>query len=51
MHSDTWIERNKKKKRKTRICGWLIALGFILFVCAVVFVLLWYTKSPPFKHL
>lgn len=45
------MERNNKKRTKTRICGWLIALGFVLVVCAIVFVLLWYFKSPPFNNL
>lgn len=47
--SDTWLERNRKKQRRTRILGWVIALVFVLAVAGIVVVLLWLLKLAPFN--
>ncbi|EXJ66630.1 uncharacterized protein A1O5_10301, partial [Cladophialophora psammophila CBS 110553] len=48
-HTETWLERNRKKQRRTRILGCTIALGFIVVIAAIVLVLLWFAKVGPFK--
>ncbi|KIW30881.1 uncharacterized protein PV07_02573 [Cladophialophora immunda] len=48
-HTETWLERNRRKQRRTRIIGCLIALAFIAVIVAVVLVLLWFAKVGPFK--
>ncbi|KIV81755.1 hypothetical protein PV11_03917 [Exophiala sideris] len=47
--TDSWLERNRKKQRRTRMLGWLIALGFVCVVVGIIMVLLWYTKMGPFR--
>ncbi|EXJ83363.1 hypothetical protein A1O1_06984, partial [Capronia coronata CBS 617.96] len=49
-HTDSWLERTRKKQRRTRILGWVIALGFLIIVVAIVMVLLWLAKVGPFKQ-
>jgi len=44
------LERHRKKQRRTRIVGCLIALGFLIGIAAVVLVLLWLSKVGPFKN-
>jgi len=48
-HTDTWLDRNRKKQRRTHVFGWLIALLFLVIVAGIVMVLLWYSKVGPFK--
>ncbi|KIW54974.1 hypothetical protein PV05_07294 [Exophiala xenobiotica] len=48
-HADTWLERHRKKQRRTMVVGWVIALGLVLVVAAIVLVLLWFSKVGPFK--
>jgi len=47
---DSWLERNRKKQRRTRIIGWFIAFGFLGVIAAIVLVLLWFAKVGPFKQ-
>ena len=49
-HRESWLERNKKKQRRTQMLGWVIAFGFIILIAAVVVVLLWYSRVGPFKN-
>ncbi|PWY78088.1 hypothetical protein BO94DRAFT_626675 [Aspergillus sclerotioniger CBS 115572] len=39
--SDTWIQSQRQKKRRTFICGFLIFLIIALFAAAIVVVILW----------
>ncbi|KIW84788.1 hypothetical protein Z517_00176 [Fonsecaea pedrosoi CBS 271.37] len=48
-HTDTWLERNRKKQRRTRMIGCFIAISFILAIVGIVLVLLWWAKVGPFK--
>ncbi|KIX07988.1 uncharacterized protein Z518_02642 [Rhinocladiella mackenziei CBS 650.93] len=48
-HADSWLERNRRKQRRTRIVGWIIAFGFLALIAAIVLVLLWFSKVGPFK--
>jgi hypothetical protein len=51
MPSDTWLERNRKKKRRTRICGCLIALTTTIIIVGGVFALMYFLKIGLFdKH-
>jgi hypothetical protein len=51
MLSDTWLERNRKKKRRTRICGCFIALTTTIIIVGGVFVLMYFLKIGLFdKH-
>jgi predicted nucleic acid-binding Zn ribbon protein len=51
--SETWLEKNRKKKRRTRICGCTIALITILVIVGGVFALMYFlkfglwSKDPP----
>ncbi|KIW19102.1 hypothetical protein PV08_03394 [Exophiala spinifera] len=49
-HTATWLERNRKKQRRTMIVGWLIALSFLIVAAAVVLVILWVLNVGPFKR-
>ncbi|EXJ87406.1 hypothetical protein A1O3_04366 [Capronia epimyces CBS 606.96] len=49
-HTDSWLERTRKKQRRTRILGWVIALGFVILIAVVVMLLLWLAKVGPFKQ-
>ncbi|KAJ4505571.1 hypothetical protein HRR83_008570 [Exophiala dermatitidis] len=49
-HTDSWLERTRKKQRRTHIIGWVIALGFLAVVAAVVLVFLWFAKVGPFDQ-
>jgi len=49
--SDTWLERNRKKQRQTRILGWVIVFGLLIIVAAIVLIVLWFLKVGPFKGL
>lgn len=48
VYSDTWLERNRRKERRTCYLGWFIALGFVLTIAGIVVVLLWLLKVSPF---
>ncbi|KIW69972.1 hypothetical protein PV04_02284 [Phialophora macrospora] len=48
-HTGSWLERNQRKQRRTRIFGWLIAFSFVIVIAAIVLVLLWFSKVGPFK--
>lgn len=48
--SDTWLERNRKKQRQTRILGWVITFGFLIIIAAIVLIVLWFLKVGPFKE-
>ncbi|KEF56510.1 uncharacterized protein A1O9_06697 [Exophiala aquamarina CBS 119918] len=49
-HSDTWLERNRKKQRQTRILGWVITFGFLIIIAAIILIVLWFLKVGPFKE-
>ncbi|KAL6253111.1 hypothetical protein RBB50_000832 [Rhinocladiella similis] len=49
-HTATWLERHRKKQRRTRIVGWLIALSFLIVIAAIVLVVLWFLNVGPFKN-
>jgi hypothetical protein len=46
MHpkSETWLERSRKKKRRTRMLGCTIALLSLLVIVGGVFALMWFLK-------
>lgn len=50
MDRDSWLERTRKKQRRTHILGWLIGLGFSVVVVAVILIFLWFAKVGPFKE-
>ncbi|KIV97313.1 hypothetical protein PV10_01075 [Exophiala mesophila] len=47
-HTDTWLERNRRKQRRTCYLGWFIAIGFATTIAGIVVVLLWLLKVSPF---
>lgn len=42
--SDTWLEKSRKKKRRTRIYGCTIALVSVLVIVGGVFALMYFLK-------
>lgn len=41
---DTWIKRQEKKKRRTRLFGFLIGLSIVSFACGVAIVIWYFAK-------
>ncbi|KAL2004154.1 hypothetical protein VTN02DRAFT_6251 [Thermoascus thermophilus] len=44
LFSDTWIKRQEKKKRRTRLFGFLIGLSIASFACGVAIVIWYFAK-------
>jgi len=49
-HADTWLERHRKKQRRTMVVGCVIAWGLVLVIAAIVLVMLWFSKVGPFEE-
>lgn len=45
---DSWLERTRKKQRRSRCIGWLIVLFTIIVIVAIVLVVLWLLKMGVF---
>ena len=44
FRSETWLEKDRRKKRRTRILGWSIAILTLLVIVGGVFALMFFLK-------
>ncbi|KAF7510069.1 hypothetical protein GJ744_007173 [Endocarpon pusillum] len=44
-HSDTWLERNRKKRSRMVCIGWSVSLSLVVIIAGIVLVILWLKGS------
>jgi len=49
IREDSWLERQRRKNKRTRVLGLLIAVIVLTVIGGVAFVIWWFTRSRPPK--
>lgn len=50
-HTDSWLERHRKKQKRAFCCGWIIVLVTILVLLGIAAACLWVFKIGPFGNM